>query len=588
MSDLNMKYRFCVVVFYLLITFNCYPQSISVSSFGLLDNDLTANTAGTLEKDQNGETAALIKVVTTQTGYSFDSGSIGIVKTKQTPGEIWVYIPRGAKKMSIKHPQLGVLRDYYFPIAIESARTYEMVLISGTVETIVKQSRTSQYVVFQLKPENAIVEIDGELLETEKGTATKMLKFGTYNYRVKAPNYLPEAGQVVVDNPEKKIIVNVSLTPNFSQITVNVDNDAEIWVNGVKKGNGTWSGELGSGTYDFEAKKENHRSTLLTRDIIVTKEPQIITLQSPIPIYGEANINSSPAIAKIYLDGKYVGDTPLVVDKLLIGNHSLSVRKAGFIDNNSIITIKENETTDFKVSLIEGENTESKSADMVVKPNPDNFKIGIKDLKDTGLKTHDGGSYYGDMKSGKPNGYGRAVYLNGDIYEGDYVNGKRQGNGIYKFYDGEMYVGEWYNDQQHGKGTYFFGNKNVYEGMWFRDYQQGHGVLYYFNGDIYDGEWKQEKRNGVGKYTFSQGAYYNGEWKNDKKHGQGYFDWGDGASYDGQWENNMRSGKGTFRFANGDVYIGQWKNDMQNGKGKLTTKAGETFDGTFKDGKFVK
>ena len=34
-------------------------QDISVSSFRALENDLTANTHGTMEKDFNGETAAL-------------------------------------------------------------------------------------------------------------------------------------------------------------------------------------------------------------------------------------------------------------------------------------------------------------------------------------------------------------------------------------------------------------------------------------------------------------------------------------------------------------------------------------------------
>ena len=173
-------------------------QSLSVNSFKLLNTDLTANTAGSIEKDQNGETAALIKVVTTQTGFTFDGGSMGIVKTKQTPGEVWVYIPRGSKKISIKHSQLGVLRDYYFPVAIEAARTYEMILITGEVQTVVKQARTSQYIVFQLTPPNAFVELDGEVLTTNEGTATKMMKFGTYNYRVQAPNYLPESHKLAL------------------------------------------------------------------------------------------------------------------------------------------------------------------------------------------------------------------------------------------------------------------------------------------------------------------------------------------------------------------------------------------------------
>ena len=275
-----------------------FAQKISVSSFKSLDTDLTANTAGTMENDQNGETAALIKVVTTQTGFTFDGGALGIVKTKQTPGEIWVYIPRGSKKITIKHPQLGVLRDYFFPIAIESARTYEMVLIAGEVQTVVKQARTSQYVVFQLMPPDAVVELDGELLKTEGGVASKMMKFGTYNYRVQAPNYLLEAGSVTVDDPNNKKVVNISLKPNFAKVTINVDNNAEIWVNGEKKGEGSWSGNLGAGTYELEAKKEGHRSTTITQDFIVTAEPQIVKLQTPTPIYGEADINSSPAILR--------------------------------------------------------------------------------------------------------------------------------------------------------------------------------------------------------------------------------------------------------------------------------------------------
>ena len=82
----------------LVCTLMIGAQSISVSSFRLLENDLDANTAGTMERDQNGEVAALIKVVTTQTGFTFDGGALGIVKTIQKPGEIWVYVPRGLKR----------------------------------------------------------------------------------------------------------------------------------------------------------------------------------------------------------------------------------------------------------------------------------------------------------------------------------------------------------------------------------------------------------------------------------------------------------------------------------------------------------
>ncbi len=349
--------RFSTFVLTLLSVFTVYAQTISVSSFKLLETDLTANTVGTMETDQNGETAALIKVVTTQTGFAFDGGVLGIVKTKQTPGEIWVYIPRGSKKISIKHPQLGVLRDYYFPIAIEAARTYEMVLVSGELQTIVKQARTSQYVVFQITPKNAVVELDGELLQTKDGTATKMMKFGTYNYRVQAPNYLPEAGNVTVNDPKNKHVVNVSLKPNSSVVILKVEDEAEIWVNGERMGVGSWTGNLSPGTYEFETRKQNHRTVSLTRDIIDSSEPQTIVLQAPIPIFGEADINSSPAMADIYIDGKMVGQTPQLFSDLTVGQHQLRISKQGFYDYVSALDISELEATKISINLEELNNS---------------------------------------------------------------------------------------------------------------------------------------------------------------------------------------------------------------------------------------
>lgn len=326
-------------------------QNISVSSFRLLETDLTANNAETIVRDQNGEVAALIKVVTTQTGFSFDVGQLGVVKTVQMPAEIWVYVPRGIKKISISHPQLGILRDYYLNISIEAARTYEMVLVSGTVETTIHQARTSQYVVFQLTPPNAVVELNGELLETVDGTATKMMKFGTYNYRVQAPNYYPDAGNVTVNDPNNKHIVHVALKPNFSAVTLKVEGDAEIWVNGERKGIGTWTGNLGAGTYVFEAKKANHRDSYSSRDIVVTEEPQVITLQTPTPILGEADINSYPAMADIYIDGQKIGQTPQLVSNLLEGQHQLRITKQGFKEYSTTLTVRERETSSISAKL---------------------------------------------------------------------------------------------------------------------------------------------------------------------------------------------------------------------------------------------
>ncbi len=139
-----------------------WGQNISVREFYLDANDLTANAYGTMEYDQNGEVCALIKVETTQKGFRFDGGSIGVTKVDETHvGEVWIYVPHGIRKISIHHAQLGSLRNYEFPVSIESARTYVMKLTTGKVQTIVEEVITQQLVVFRGDPPNSLVSLDG-------------------------------------------------------------------------------------------------------------------------------------------------------------------------------------------------------------------------------------------------------------------------------------------------------------------------------------------------------------------------------------------------------------------------------------------
>lgn len=64
-------------------------------------NEVTANTAGTTVRDINGDKCALLRVQTTERGFEFDFGSTtGAMKVDNDhAGEIWVYVPAGAKNL---------------------------------------------------------------------------------------------------------------------------------------------------------------------------------------------------------------------------------------------------------------------------------------------------------------------------------------------------------------------------------------------------------------------------------------------------------------------------------------------------------
>ncbi|MBR2360086.1 MAG: PEGA domain-containing protein [Bacteroidaceae bacterium] len=335
-----VRKKFLFVLLALFFSLHINGQDVSVSSFKLIENDLTANTTGTMERDQNGETAALIKVVTPETGFSFDGGMVGIVKTRQEVGEVWVYVPHGIKKMSIRHPQLGVLRDYYFPISIEKARTYEMVITTGKVQTFVSQSLNKQFVIFTVKPQNSVVEFNGEIIELdETGYAEISMPYGVYSYRISSPNYHTTAGNLEVKDGGKPEI-NVELTPNFGWLEVNAIPEyhgATVYVDGKKIGTAPFDKiQMKSGVYKLKIEQKLYKDYEAQIEV---KDGQIylFELSEMIPDFANVELVVDEK-SEIWVDGEMKGigkwNGPLE-----IGDHSVETKQVSHIPSTETIHI---------------------------------------------------------------------------------------------------------------------------------------------------------------------------------------------------------------------------------------------------------
>lgn len=99
-------------------------RDFSVASFRDLPNDISAFINPV--RDLNDDDCALLKVLAPP-DFVF-STPLGIVKREDKTGEIWLYLPHGSRKITLKHAEWGVLRDYEFPTRLESHKTYEMAL----------------------------------------------------------------------------------------------------------------------------------------------------------------------------------------------------------------------------------------------------------------------------------------------------------------------------------------------------------------------------------------------------------------------------------------------------------------------------
>ena len=597
-----------------------YSQTLSVSSFRLLESDLTANTSGTTEKDQNGETAALIKVVTTQMGFSFDCGSLGIVKTVQKPSEVWVYVPHGIKKMTVSHPQLGLLRDYNIPVPIEAARTYELVLTSGTVQTIVRQDAGGQYFVLTIEPENAVVYIDDNEVEVNNAVVSKLLSYGKHTYRITAPLYHSEAGFAEIG--KSKLEQTISLKPDYGIVSLSTtpEEGANVYLDDEAEPIGVTpvtTKKLSKGLHRFKIQKSGYVSKDVSFDVKgdgstqflpIAMEQNFGILKVKLPEVCDFYINNEKidigawngrlSEGLYYLEARRPSHRPSTMNLTVTKGKTQSITMpdptpiVGMLDISStpinatvqldgnklgstpnifnnvlvgshVLTIKHdgyNEITEF-VEIKEGEVCKKTyQLETITKPSMQPVSSGISDHSYSlnSYRTRDGGDYYGDMKDGKPNGRGKTSYRNGDTYEGEYYKGLRTGYGTYTFSDGERYEGQWLSDQQHGHGTFYFKNGSQYVGEWFRDYQQGHGVMYYFNGDKYDGNWYQDHRNGKGIYTSKSGASYDGEWRYDEKWGKGRYTFADGVYVDGTWSQNRLVSVESVKSSKGKTIEGTW------------------------------
>lgn len=416
--------RSCLLFLLLFPFFGAMAQSISVKSFKALPMDLTASSLEGKRIDQNGDVAALIKVVTNATGFVFEGGTLGIVDTKQETGEVWVWVPRASRKITIKHPKLGVLRSYVYPIEIEAERTYEMVLTTAKMETVFVDEVNEQFLMFRITPHDALLEVNEQVWPvSDDGIARKLVDFGSYTYRVQAQNYHPYAGVVEVNDPDETQIVTINLEPDygwiavvgdgnlqgasvfvdnayigrapckseavksgkhvvrivkemystysetvtvtdnetlnlapelsadFAHVTLQVDADAEIWVNDEKKGVRTWSGDLPSGTYRIECKQSNHETTSTKMEITKQMNGQVIMLDVPLPFKGSLVVESKPDMANLYIDNEYVGQTPKLINDIVVGQHELRLTKEGYKDYIGPIIVKKNERTQVEPKL---------------------------------------------------------------------------------------------------------------------------------------------------------------------------------------------------------------------------------------------
>lgn len=342
--NMSAMFRYRVVLTIFLIGFGLCSsvlsaQNISVKSFRLLETDLTANTAGTMKRDQNNEVSALIKVVTTETGFAFDGGMLGIVGAEQRTGEIWVYVPQKSRKITLSHQKLGVLRDYYYPVPVEAGRTYEMVLTTGKITTIVQESAGGQYLVMTVTPANAEVSIDDVPVEVADGVVSTLLKYGKHTYRVSAALHEPTMGQFEIGNAKKEL--SVALQPAYGILQIDSDPaGAEVYIDGDYQPAGTTpftSKWLSPGKHTLQFKMPVYKTR--TMEVAVPGNGATQSVEAVLqPNFAEVSV-SAPGESEIYINNELKG-VGRWSGRLNAGLYTVEARKASHYSSSQSVEVE--------------------------------------------------------------------------------------------------------------------------------------------------------------------------------------------------------------------------------------------------------
>ena len=297
--------RLLTLILFFTVTGTLLAQEpeLNIKSFRKLENDLDAR-VNEPKKDQNGDLCAILKIVTTQKGFTFDCGQIGIVKTVQKPSEIWVYVPFGVKRLTISHPHLGILRDYLIPQNIEKASVYELVLISGSVVTTVQETIVSQWLVITPEPAGAMIYINDKFVKN--GIFQGKLKPGNYTYRVESPMYYTEAGKIEITNAKQELTVKLKPAFGYVAISSEPEADAKVIVDGTTLARTTpcQSDPLASGEHTIQVIKDLYQPAF--QRVTVQEGKTTSVKLSMTPNFAIINI-TIPSEAELFIDNQSKG-----------------------------------------------------------------------------------------------------------------------------------------------------------------------------------------------------------------------------------------------------------------------------------------
>ncbi|AFL95915.1 hypothetical protein containing PEGA domain [Thermococcus cleftensis] len=124
--------------------------------------------------------------------------------------------------------------------------------------------------------------------------------------------------------------------------------DAAVYIDGEYRGKTPLTVRLPSGRHDVVIMKEGYRPYNTT---VVLETGEYRTIYASLDkIVGKLRVESTPSNAKVYLDGDYIGRTPLT-QELSPGTYRIKLLLDGYFEYSTTVTVRDNETKVISAAL---------------------------------------------------------------------------------------------------------------------------------------------------------------------------------------------------------------------------------------------
>ena len=196
----------------------------------------------------------------------------------------------------------------------------------------------------------AEIYVDDNFIGTTPYTNGRNWSIGQHRLVVKKGELYSDYSTTFTIESGKTTRMKPELKANFAQTTITVDAPVDIFIDGERVGNRTWSGPLKAGTYTVECRQDKHHTS--TRQITVRQGvSESFTIDKPKPITGMLFVNTDPVGATVTLDGRQRGTTPFDDQQLLIGQHTLLLTMEGYEQVAQTIDIGEGAVEQIDITM---------------------------------------------------------------------------------------------------------------------------------------------------------------------------------------------------------------------------------------------